>query len=140
MDDFANVFAAQASKSVSLSLSIFLTIVTSGLMFIIVRFEYSNHYRTLINQLVSSLFWIGIVWNLTLQPFVIYRYTFGPVDSDLLCKLNSGLRNVLPLHALLILDAILIVKCIFLFQMKNPTAMQDNFWASFQAISAVSDA
>ena len=102
--------------------------VTSVLMYYIICFEHDNHNRTLINQLVSSLMWCGIVWNVVIQPIALIRYIIGPINSILLCGIETTLRNVICLHALLLLDSSIIVSYLFLGHLKNPTAVQDDFW------------
>jgi hypothetical protein len=59
------------------------------------------------------------------------RYLHGSLESTLLCHLDTILRNVVPMIALLLLDAIIIVRYIFIFHLKNPTALQDDFWKLF---------
>ena len=74
--------------------------------------------------------WIALTLNVTVQQLVFFRSVFGPLPVSL-CHVNSILRNALPMHGLQLLDAILIVKYVFLFRMKNPTALQDDFWKMF---------
>ena len=134
MDDYALLFTNHPCKIVILALSISLTTIITPLMYTIISFERDNHHRTLINQLMASTVWTGIIWNLTVQQFDFYRSLFGSLPV-LLCRINSILRNALPMHGLLLMDAIMIVKYFFLFQMKNPTAVQDDFWKLFLNIS-----
>jgi len=102
--------------------------VTTVLMGFIIHFERDNHNRTLINQLVSSLMWCAVFWNVVMQPVTFIRYTIGPIDSIIFCGIETVLRNVLCMHALLLFDSIILVQYLFLFHLKNPTAVQDDFW------------
>jgi hypothetical protein len=78
MDDYAEIFSNNHFKIIALTYSTILTIVITPLMYSIISLERDNHHRTLINQLVSSVVWVAIFWNITAQPFTIYRYIFGP--------------------------------------------------------------
>lgn len=80
---------------------------------------------------MASTVMCATFWNLTVQPLSIYRATVGPVKFEIICRINSVLRNLLPIHGLLLSDAIMLVKYAFLFHMKNPTAVQDDFWNLF---------
>ena len=131
MDAYHEVFSNRPSKLVTVAYSTILGLVCTPFLYSIILFERDNHHRTLINQLVASLMWTGIFWNLTVQPLAFYRFIFGPVTWEFFCSFNSVVRNAIPLHILLLLDAILIVKYVFTFHMKNPTAMQDDFWKNF---------
>ena len=71
------------------------------------------------------------IWNLTVQPISIYRAAIGPIKLDFVCRVNSVLRNSIPMQCLLISDTIVVAKYVFLFHMKNPTALQDDFWNGF---------
>ena len=102
--------------------------VTTVLMGFIIHFERDNHNRTLINQLVSSLMWCAVFWNVVMQPVTFIRYIIGPIDSIIFCGIETVLRNVLCMHALLLFDSIILVQYLFLFHLKNPTAVQDDFW------------
>jgi len=108
--------------------SIFSIAITSLLMYFIIKFERNNHHRTLINQLVSSLMWCGMFWNIVMQPITFIRYIIGPIDSILLCGFDTIMRNVVCMHALLLFDSIILVRYLFLCHLKNPTALQDTFW------------
>jgi hypothetical protein len=78
MDDYAEIFSNNHFKIIALTYSTILTIVITPLMYSIISLERDNHHRTLINQLVSSVVWVAIFCNITVQPFTIYRYIFGP--------------------------------------------------------------
>ena len=131
MDPYAELFTNRPSKVFALIYSTVVTLVFTPVMYSIVRFERNHHHRTLINQLMASTFWTAIIWNLAVQPLAIYRFIFGPVHPEFICRVNSILRNALPMHGLLLLDAIMAVKYAFLFHTKNPTAVQDDFWNIF---------
>jgi hypothetical protein len=134
MDPYSDLFANRPSKIAALIYSAAATLVSTPLMYSIVRYERNHHHRTLLNQLISSTFWTAIIWNSTVQPMSIYRFVVGPVHSDLVCAVNGLLRNGLLMNGLLLLDATMVVKYAFLFHTKNPTAIQDDFWNIFAVI------
>jgi len=125
---FVNTLSNNPSKITAMLFSVIAVIVTSVLMYFIVCFERDNHNRTLINQLVSSVMWCGLFWNVVIQPTAFIRYIIGPIDSTLLCGIDTVLRNTVCMHTLLLFDSIIIVRYLFLFHLKNPTALQDAFW------------
>ncbi len=97
--------------------------ITTPMLFSIIWFERNNHHRTLINQLVSSIIWYAIIWNATLQFPTILRYLLGPFPP-VLCYIDIIFRNSFTMQGLLYLTAIIIVRYVFLFHLKNPTALQ----------------
>ena len=103
---------------------------TTPLLFSIISFEKSNHHRTLINQLVSAIIWYGILWNMTVQLSTMLRYMMGPFPPWI-CFIDIVIRNVFVMQGLMYLDAIIIARYVFLFHVKNPTALQDDFWRLF---------
>ena len=79
MDAYHELFSNRPSKIVTVAYSSILGLVFTPFLYSIILFERDNHHRTLINQLVASLMWTGIFWNLTVQPLAVYRFIFGPV-------------------------------------------------------------
>ena len=60
----------------------------------------------------------------------LIRYCYGPFPR-FLCTLEFLVKNVLVLKMILFIDFTIIVRYIFKFHAKNPTAVQDDFWALF---------
>ena len=48
-----------------------------------------------------------------------------------ICFIDTVIRNVFVMQGLMYLDAIIIARYVFLFHVKNPTALQDDFWRLF---------
>jgi len=82
------------------------------------------------NQLVSKLIWYNILFLVFTQVPVTALYSFGNLP-EWLCHLESILVPSILLGLLIIVDAISIVRFLFIFCMKNPTANQDDFWSWF---------
>jgi hypothetical protein len=131
MDTSSDILVNSNSKTVAIVFSIVSVLILTPLLLSIIRYERNKHHRTLINQLMASTIWTATVWNLTIQPLAIYRTALGPMKYEIICRVNSVLRNSLPMHGLLLLDATMVVKFVFSFHMKNPTAVQDDFWNRF---------
>ena len=106
---FYNTLENNPSKIAALSFSIISSILLTPLLFSIIEFERDHHNRTLINQLISCLMWGGIIWNLVMQPVTCVRYFIGPIDSQIICGLDTILRNVISMYALLMFDLIIIL-------------------------------
>ena len=123
--------ANNPSKLGAMAFSFVVPTLITPILYFVIHFEHDNHNRTLINQLVSSLYWVGILWNLIMQPLTLLQYMIGPLHFPLLCGLDTVLRNALCMHGLLLLDSIIIVRIIFVYFLKNPTALNDKFWILF---------
>ena len=72
-------------------------------------------------------------WNFLVQIPTLFRYLFGPFNQPL-CLLDMTIRNALLMQGLMYIDATMIIRYIFIFLMKNPTALQDDFWRLFLVI------
>jgi hypothetical protein len=134
MDSYSALFVNNSFKTAAVTFSIVSMVIVTPLLFGIILFERNKHHRTLINQLMASTVWTATLWNLTVQSMSIYRTAVGPMPYTV-CRVNSVLRNSLPMYGLLLLDATMVVKFAFSFHMKNPTAVQDDFWNFFLNVS-----
>ena len=128
MESRSDIFISSSSKTVAVIFSVASVIILTPSYLGIISFERNRHHRTLVNQMMASIVWTAALWNWLVQPLAIYRAAVGPIQPEIICRVNSVLRNSLPLHALLLLDAMMLIKYVFLFHMKNPTAIQDDFW------------
>jgi hypothetical protein len=93
-------------------------------------YEQYNLYKTLINQLVASIAFIqmlGLPW--TLLEFLIHM-ALGPTGS-FFCSLEIVIMNVVTMQTFFVLNGIIICKYIFVFHLKNPLAVQEDFFAIF---------
>ena len=61
----------------------------------------------------------------------MFFYLASPMNSPLTCQLLWSVINLIIFHGMLLFDAIIIVKYIFIFHLKNPTALQEDFWKIF---------
>ena len=74
---------------------------------------------------MTSNLWCAIIWNFGIQLPISVRYLVGPLP-EVFCHLDILLRNVVAMHVMFYLDAIIVVKYIFTFYTKNPTAGTKN--------------
>ena len=128
MESSTDIFFDSSSRTAAVTFSAVSVIILTPTFLGIISFEKNKHHRTLINQLMASIVWSAAIWNWTVQPLSIYRAAVGPIQPEIICRINSVLRNALPMHAFLLLNAMMLIKYCFLFHTKNPTAIQDDFW------------
>ena len=115
--------------------STLVTILTTPMMCSIVIFEANCHNRTLMNRIISLELTIGIFYNILTQTFSLIRYSFGPMPVQM-CRLEYISKNSVILSLLALSDFVIIIRYIFVFKAKNPTAIQDEFWLCFLSMWA----
>ena len=121
-----------------MSFSAISIMTSSPILYCLILSDKNNNNRTLINQLVVSVMCTGLAWCLIVQTTVLSLYTFQPINNSFVCKIIQLLPAITSFHCLLLHDAIIVVKYIFIFQLKNPTALQDDFWRIFTNIWIIS--
>ncbi len=90
----------------------------------------SDLKRIFINKVVSSVCWSILAYCVFIQMSEIVFY-FGHPLPELFCFFYLALKNALVFQLVLFLDAIGIVRYIFIFWMKNPLSFHDDFWTYF---------
>ncbi len=108
-----------------------LSVLTTLMLYFIIWFEKQNNYRILINLMISSLCWWTIFYNLFIYSWSVLRFLIGPIKNQILCVLDSLLRNVFSLQVLLIQTSVVLIRYSCIMWAKNPTAIQDDFWQLF---------
>ena len=111
-------------------ISILSSFVTIPLIYGIVWYERSHHYRTLINRLASSICVYQINWLILVHLFAICHLASGSAGS-FQCTLELMLINVTAMQAMFLIISIIIFKYIFVFKLKNPLAIQEDFFYVF---------
>ena len=91
-------------------------------------------YRTLINQLFSTLSWLVVSYI-----FFVYipdgtRYLIGPLD-DTFCDVHNFLKNFISNCILLTLDGIIMLRYIFIFKVSNFAVINDDLLTRFLQIA-----
>ena len=74
--------------------------------------------------------WTFITWNCTVQVLKLIRFLYGPL-SDRTCQWFFILQRTLTTRLLLLVNAISIVHYAFIFWIKNPGVLNDDFWHRF---------
>ena len=127
--------ANHTSKYLVMLFSTIVTIIITPIMCNIVVFETNCQNRTLINRIISFGLIVTICYNILTQTFSLIRYSFGPMPEPL-CRLEYFTKIFLILHLIALSDFVIIIRYIFVFKSKNPTAIQDEFWLCFLSMWA----
>lgn len=90
----------------------------------------SSHNRTLMNKLVAWQCWNLIFFNLACHVLESVIYISGQLPAPV-CFLNVVLKNASKTTMLLLLDSTIIVQYLLIFRIKNPAAVNDDFWSIF---------
>ena len=128
---YCGLLEHRASKFIIMTASAILIILNMGLLLGLIWYERygSDNRRTLMNKLFSSLCWVGIAHDLhSVLDFL--RYLFGPNFSTL-CAIQNFLKVTATSMFLLFYDSILLTKYVLVFKLKNPGAVNDDFWCRF---------
>jgi len=106
--------------------------ISSSLLYSIIYYERNclNRNRTFVNKLVSLLCSLCIEYGFTATATDILRCFLGPFPI-IFCRLEELTKISYLQQKLLILDAVLISRYIFIFLLKNPLAFKDDFWSKF---------
>ena len=70
------------------------------------------------------------------QTISLARYAYGPFPL-ILCQMDYLVKNIVVLKILIFSNFTIIIRYIFAFFSKNPTAFQDDFWTFFLNLWAV---
>lgn len=106
------------------------TFTFTPLLFIIVKYEKEKHYKSLINKLIYSSLLISIIQGSVTQLLMFFLYMFGPL-SEWLCYYDLVTKPGVILYDIILLDAILVLRYLFMFHAKSPTTTQEEFWFFF---------
>jgi hypothetical protein len=134
---FCGVFENNPSKIFSILFATVSTPIVVLLLYGIIWFEHfgSDHKRTLANKLLTS-----ICWTLILGLFIcssdIVRYIFGPLPKAF-CFVLVIAKNSVKTQTVLLYDAIIVTKYVFIFWLKNPAGVDDDFWCRFLTLWVV---
>jgi hypothetical protein len=117
------------SMSLGLFASALSIIFVTPLSFSIIWYErYGSDLRRILpNQLVSSIFWNIIFQNVINVPLEVLLTLTGPL-SETFCSVHMILKYCSILHIISILFFMTLIKYLFIFVLKNPTNLQNEFW------------
>ena len=129
---FSNAYDNDLFKALGIITSLLNFFVLTPFLYAIIWYEQfgSDHPRSLINQLVASTCWNGIVHNLLNIPLLIFIDSFGPMSPSF-CQLNYVLKNSIIIHLVLMIIFIIFAKYLSIFVLKNPTEICSDFWCFY---------
>jgi len=81
-------------------------------------------------MLMSGFAWSMIELVIVVEGGDILRYFYGPLPHTF-CVVSTVVIGSVFLQILLFITTIVITKYIFIFHLKNPTALDDKFWLTF---------
>jgi hypothetical protein len=90
----------------------------------------SDKKRTQINLLDVSIIWTVFQCGCLVQLCDIIQYLTGPMP-EIYCLMQAIFRSSVTSDFLLFFDAIIIVRYMYIFVLKNPAAFHDDFWYRF---------
>jgi len=82
---------------------------------------------------MSGFAWSLIELIIVVEGGDILRYFYGPLPYTF-CLVSTVVSGSIFLQILLFITNIVITKYIFIFHLKNPTALDDKFWFTFLTI------
>ena len=131
-DYFSGLFENRSSKISAVIVSFCLNILNVVLAYGIIWYDrYGiDKKQNLMNKLITSICWVLIITVPILQLFEIPRYFFGPQPA-LFCFIQMVIKKASKWQLLLLLDASILTRYIFIFWLKNPNAVHDGFWSIF---------
>jgi hypothetical protein len=129
---FTAVYEWSMPKILNIVLSIFsIFLITPWLLYIIWYERYgANHRRTLINEFVASHFYYAVFYILVGQSLEVILTTFGPF-GDYVCHFQEFLQGVMTFQFLQIFTFIFSVKYFYIFVLRNPSGINEEFWCFF---------
>jgi len=128
-DFFENLYRNRPSKFIIMSAALVLMAINLTLLYGIIWFERFglDLKRTLINKLVSSICWSTMAIIIFAHGLTITRFTIGPLPKPV-CLIRALFLSSSVTCILLFMDGILIARYFFIFVLKNPGALVDEFW------------
>jgi hypothetical protein len=129
---FTAVYEWSASKTLNILLSICsILFITPWLYYMIWYERYgANHRRTLINQFAASHSYYAVFYILVGQSLEVMLTTFGPF-GDYACHFQEFLQGVMTFQFLHIFTFIFTVKYFYIFVLRNPSGIDEEFWCFF---------
>jgi hypothetical protein len=82
------------------------------------------------NKLFSSFCWYAFVCLPIMQGLTSWRYIVGPLHRNV-CFFQVFFMNIVKWQSLLLFDAILLSRYILIVWLKNPAAVNDDFWSVY---------
>ena len=137
-DFFEELYSNSVLKDITLATFFLATIFGLAAEFGITWYEkHGNHpYRTVINQLFSTVSWLIILIILFAYIPTGMRYLIGPFNETY-CDVTGFVANVLGSSVILTLDCIIVLRYIFIFKLSNFAVLNDDLIATFLQITTM---
>ena len=118
-----------------LTFAISMSTIVPMFMYSIIWYEKygSDNKRTLLNKFAASICCSGMQFLMFIQMSEIIWYLYGPLPANF-CLFVRILRSTLSAEVLIYLDLIVLTRYLYIFWIKNPAGIHDNFWALFIGI------
>ena len=131
-DFFEEMYSNTLLKHLTVTTFFIGSVFGLALQFGIIWYErYGNHnFRTVINQLFSTIAWLVVSFILLVYIPEGIRYLTGPLD-DTFCKIQCFLKNFLCSSTILTLDCIILLRYMFVFKLTNFAVVNDDLIARF---------
>ena len=128
-DFFEELYANRPSKIAILMASCLLTVVNVFLLYGIIWFERygADLKRTLVDKSIASLCWCELVAETIWFGLNFLRYVMGPLPPSV-CWIKTGFVYTNGMVQLLFVDVYLITRYLYIFVLKNPASVEDDFW------------
>ena len=132
---FVGLMEHKPAKLISLTIAFLSIPLNVALLYAIIWYERygTDNRRTIMNKLVASQCLNLIFFTLFCQPLEYVSYFTGSLPQSL-CFLNVILKNSTKTQILLFFDSTMIVQYLLIFWIKNPAAVNDEFWSIFITI------
>lgn len=131
-DIYSTLYGLNPWLIVSVIFSFFGSVVLVVSLYGIIWYERfgSDNKRTLINKLVSAQCWSTIHYYSFCQMIDILRY-ITMAYPERICFFLVVFKNSIKAQVLLFIDANLLSQYLFVFWLKNPAGVNDDFWSVF---------
>ena len=96
----------------------------------------SGYMNTLMDKLKVYFCWVTLLSAPIIKTLNILNYYFGPLNYST-CFFLNVFRNIFKSNMLFYFNCIAISRYIFIFWMKNPTSIDENFWATMISLSSI---
>ena len=128
-DFFEMLYFPRASKFIIMTSAFILVSFNLVLLYGVIWFERfgSDLKRTLVNKFVASICWATAGIIVFGHGLTLTRFLFGPLPRPV-CWMRTLFLSSAVTSILIFMDGILIAKFFYVFVLKNPAAMQDDFW------------
>ena len=136
VDFFEELYSESVFKQVTIGIFFFGSIVGSILLVGIVWYERNgpHRYRTVLNQLFSTISWVSICYLLLVYVPEGTRYLIGPLPETF-CDFHHSVKNFFTCCVTLAFDAIICLKYVIIFKWGRFSVFDDNFIVIFLKMS-----